>query len=399
MHICFVAIDFHAEVSGGGIASYVQTMGRGLIAQGHEVTVIAAGRSHLTDFEDGMRVVRAPLGNLHWYLHKLHFPSMGVLPVRELEWSRSLRQAVEQVHADHPIDVLEGQETGVLFLSGNGPHCAPLVVRLHGDQQTFARHSNQPVTLGHRVDRRLQSWAWSRAAVLTAPSHAQAHEMATQLGWPAARIEVIPNPISPWLLERAAAPFERASSDPGRTVLYVGRIEFRKGTLPLLQSVTLVAKEIPAVEYLIAGGRHSSIDDRMLSQSLNTGDTARHVRLLGHVPWESLPDLYRQADVFVMPSFYETFGISVVEAMAFGLPVVATNVGGLSEVVEDGVTGILVPPHDAAALADAITSLLRDSNRRRRMGAAGRERAVTCSSLEEVLTRTLQVYSRAIAER
>jgi len=115
-----------------------------------------------------------------------------------------------------------------------------------------------------------------------------------------------------------------------------------KGSLELLRSVDRVASRFPDVEYVIAGARHDSIDDRMLNGALGVNGTRKHVRLLGHVPWQQLADLYRRATVFVMPSFYETFGISVIEAMAFGLPVVATRTGGLPEVVDDGVTGILV---------------------------------------------------------
>ena len=87
-------------------------------------------------------------------------------------------------------------------------------------------------------------------------------------------------------------------------------------------------------------------------------------------------DYYQRAALLVMPSFYESFGIACLEAMAFGLPVVATRVGGLPEVIEDGVTGLLVPPGDADALAQAMIRLLSDADLRRRMGQAGRERVL-----------------------
>jgi glycosyltransferase involved in cell wall biosynthesis len=374
-------------------------MGRGLVECGHEVTVIASARERSVQNEDGMQVIQAPLGNLHWYLHRLKAPSLGVLPVRELEWSWSLRQEVERVRRDRPIDVIEGQETGVLFLGGTGRGQPLLIVRLHGDQQTFAKYSGQPVTLGHRLDRLLQARAWSRAAAVTAPSDSQASEMATQLGWDVGRIQVIPNPIDPWMLERATESIDVPNDYADGKVLYVGRIEFRKGTLSLLQSVPIVAQSVPTVEYLIAGARHSSIGETTLQRHLDLDRTRDHVRLLGHIPWHDLPALYREAQVFVMPSYYETFGISVVEAMAFGLPVVASRAGGLSGVVMDGETGILVAPGDPRALAEATTRLLADAKLRLRMGMAGRERVLAKFTLDQVLTSTLQAYDRVLGGR
>jgi glycosyltransferase involved in cell wall biosynthesis len=119
----------------------------------------------------------------------------------------------------------------------------------------------------------------------------------------------------------------------------------------------------------------------------------RHVELLGHVAWQQLGELYRRASIFIMPSYYETFGISIVEAMAFGLPVVATNVGGIPEVIEDGVTGLLVPPGDSQALAETTLRLLRDPGLRECMGRAGRERVMAEFTVERVMKQTLDVYT------
>ena len=97
-----------------------------------------------------------------------------------------------------------------------------------------------------------------------------------------------------------------------------------------------------------------------------------------------------------MPSYYEAFGISVIEAMAFGLPVVATTAGGLPEVVDDGVTGILVPPGDSQALSDALMRLLRDPDLRRRMGRAGQERVRSEFTVDQIVPKTLAVYESVV---
>jgi len=100
------------------------------------------------------------------------------------------------------------------------------------------------------------------------------------------------------------------------------------------------------------------------------------VTFLGWVPNVTLPDYYRAAAISVVPSLEEGFGIPAAEAMGCEVPVVASDAGGLPEVVEHGVTGLVVPRGDTAALAEAIGSLLADPARRRRMGVAGRERAL-----------------------
>lgn len=302
---------------------------------------------------------------------------------------------MHEVESRLPVDVIEGCETGNLFISDLK---APLVLRLHGEPYVFAKYSHQPLHWGLRLTRRLEFVALRRASGVTSPSRFQAQEVAQSLGWPRDRIRAIPNPIAPWILDRAIA-MERSNADrQSPIVLYTGRIEYRKGTIPLLRSVPHVAPAFPDVRYVIAGGRHTSIDDRTLNDALDENNARSHVTLLGHIPWKDLVDWYARAAVFVMPSFFETFGISCLEAMAFGLPVVATRASALPEVVEDGVTGILVPPGDPEALAEAITRLLRDPGMCHRMGQRGRQRVLEEFTVEQVLEQTMNVYRKAIAQ-
>jgi glycosyltransferase involved in cell wall biosynthesis len=387
--------DYHEHEgrAGGGIASYVNTIGQALVARGHQVTVIAGGSESDYRDEQGIHVVRVPLGNLHWYFYKLHAPSIAVLPVRELEWSWTFRRQLDNLLAEESIDVVEGCETGFLFVADMRGSLPPLIVRLHGEDYVYSKYGGQRISLGVRVNRQMELIALRRAAACTSPSRFHAEEVARDLGWSPERTCVIPNPISPGLLAQALSDESSVVGHRSPVVLYTGRIEHRKGTLPLLRSIPRVAEVFPEIQYVIVGGQHTSIDDRTLNKVMSEDNIGNHVRRTGYVPWQQLLDWYRRASVFVMPSYYEVFGISVIEAMAFGLPVVATTAGGLPEVVEDGVTGILVPPGDSRALADAIMRLLHDPSLRRRMGEAGRERVLAEFTVDRVAERTIEVYT------
>jgi glycosyltransferase involved in cell wall biosynthesis len=158
-------------------------------------------------------------------------------------------------------------------------------------------------------------------------------------------------------------------------VLYAGRLSAEKGVLDLVEA----ADGIPLV---VAG-------DGPLR--------ARVPGARGFVPHDALQDLYARAAVVACPSHREGFGVACLEAMAHGRPVVAGDVGGLRDLVLDGETGYLVAPRDVPALRDALERLLADPDLRRRLGAAGRERAGRHFSWDTVTAATLAVYEEALA--
>ena len=122
------------------------------------------------------------------------------------------------------------------------------------------------------------------------------------------------------------------------------------------------------------------------------------VRFAGHVEESELERLYRESDLFVAPSLYESFGLVYLEAMSRGLPVIGCRVAAIPEVVAHGETGLLVPPGDAPALAQAITSLLRDEAARAEMGARGRDTVKRLFTVEAMASRVADLYTR-LAER
>ena len=364
MHVAYLSIDSHSGSSGGGIASYIATMAEALTEAGHRVTVISLGAATKSYRAGKVRVHQLSQPNLHWYFYRCLFKSSLATVIREIEWSHRLWSKLKEVHTRDPVDVVEACESG-LFWRAWMAEAPPTVVRGHGSPKGAKRATGSSVSLGEKMTRRLELAAMRRVQAITAVSRFQARQLADELRQPEETIFVVPNPISASLLHARSGEATRAQNMGRPRVLYTGRIEDRKGTIPLLQSVSGVRKSCPDVEYVIAGGRHVSINDAALERALAPDDRRAHVRLLGHVPWLELSGHYSRATVFVMPSLYEPFGISALEAMAFGLPVVATTAGGLPEVVEDGVTGILVPPGDPDALAAAIVKLLKDPTLRK----------------------------------
>ena len=161
-------------------------------------------------------------------------------------------------------------------------------------------------------------------------------------------------------------------------VLTVGRIHPRKGQLLTLQALQLLPPTDRArIEYWIVGGQSKGrYEQSIRNAAAATPDLS--VRFLGNIPDEELTTLYDRADIFAMTSInhgrsIEGFGLVYLEAAAHGLPVVAHDVGGVSEAVQDGVTGLLVPPHRPAQLAAAFEKLIHAPALRQRLGAAGRE--------------------------
>lgn len=275
----------------------------------------------------------------------------------------------------------------------------PHIIRLHGEPYVFRKYSSQPIEPGLRLSRILEFRSLRRANAITSPSLFQATEVSHDLGWQADNIRVIPNPVDNRFFEHpenvTLTSSGETSEDGSLDVLYTGRMEYRKGFKVLLEAVPLTAKHIPKVRFVIAGGHHNSIGAEAIKNTIQQMELKNHINLLGHIQWEQLARWYRHAAVFLMPSYYETFSISCAEAMACGLPVIATTAGGIPEVVQDGVTGILVPPGNPQSICDALVPLLSDEQRRFQMGEKGRKRALDLFEVGKIADKTMCLYEEA----
>ncbi|HXJ85106.1 MAG TPA: glycosyltransferase family 4 protein [Candidatus Methylomirabilis sp.] len=209
-----------------------------------------------------------------------------------------------------------------------------------------------------------------RADLVMVTSRYCAEVARREYGVPAERIAIVPESIDLEAWDDRFARAHRRRRD-GPVVLSVARMYPRKRLGDLLRAARVLRDRIPGAEVRIVG-RGPEWDSLVrLHGDLGLGESTQ---LLGDVSREQLAEEYVNADVFCLPSVQEGFGIVFLEAMAAGLPVVACRAAAIPEVVGDGATGLLTPPRDPAALAQALENLLRDPVRAGQLGAEGRRR-------------------------
>lgn len=387
MRVGFYTPNYPGLTGNGGIGSYVRTVGHGLAALGHEVTVLAAGDRPPT--ADGPLTIQ--------FVPNRHLPGIDKLvPGAGACWR--VYRAVRSMIRQQRLDVLElpnWEGYGVLV-----PYLTrlPTVVRLHTSAAETQRIDRLPDSRWLRWDVRRERRLARAADALVTHSEAHRRAMATETGVTAERIRLIPHGVT------VVPDFVRPPRPPGPpTVVYLGRLEHRKGTVELLQAAPQVLAAVPDARFVLIGadrahapgGRtHAAYLERDFPPAVRS-----RVTLAGQLPQPEVDRWLQTADLFVAPSRYESFGLIFLEAMRWGTPVLGTTAGGVPEVVEHERSGWLVPPENPAELAAAIIRLLQNDGLRTSLGDAGRRRAETEFTVERMARRQAALYEEVIAAR
>jgi starch synthase len=295
--------------------------------------------------------------------------------------------------------------------------------RLHGMPHVVTAHSLEPLRPwkaeqlggGYRLSSWVERTAFEDADAVIAVSAGMRRDILRS--YPQIdpeRVEVVYNGIdlTDWVPNDDPDAVRALGVDPDRpSIVFVGRITRQKGLPYLLRAARLLPPEVQLV--LCAGAPDT---DEIMAEVTSLVDVLRTERdgvvwIDRHLPRPELTALLTSATAFVCPSVYEPLGIVNLEAMACGAPVVGTATGGIPEVVDDGVTGVLVPIDQAddgtgtpldpdrfvRDLADALTAVVSDPERARAMGQAGRRRAETHFAWDAIAARTIEVYQRVLA--
>jgi len=351
--VFLITHEFHPRH--GGIATFAEEIALAAAHQGYDLEVWAQAVSpDAAEKPWPFRLRRLPLKGTHDLTCLLRL-------MREIiRERRRLRPAIVYLPEPGPMRALMALQ----FIAGCRP--ARLVLTFHGSE-ILAFHRNP---LARLMARRLIRRA-HRISVLTGFTR---QLLCSRFPEAAGKTFLTPGAIRSGLTPAPTRPVPPAS-DP-IVILTVGRLHPRKGQLFIIEALeALPANQRERVEYWLVGGNTKENYEARLREA--AGRSNLTVRFLGNAPDDDLNRLYARADIFAMTSInhrqsVEGFGLVYLEAAAHGLPVVAHAVGGVPEAVVDGVTGLLVPPGDRAALTAAFSRLISDPALRQKFGAAGR---------------------------
>lgn len=376
LRVCLLSMGY-PPAQFDGVGRLTHLMARGLFERGHTVHVVTRGEREQVSFYDGAYVhqIAPRLEHYHQYqglpnlYHSLNHGHAVYEQVRRLV----LNDGIQLV--DSPLWQVEGFVT---LVSG----IAPVVVRLVTSlRQIRALQKDRDHETALMED--MEHYLLEHAAHLMPNTQATWETISRlyRLRPVDRRHTIVPYGMAP-ASEADVRPFDLKCAPERFTILYVGRLEKRKGILDLFQAIPRIVAHVPNVKFIIAGSDNSRHDgfqhqtgmDYPAYFAQHYQKYASYVEFKGTVEDEALQTLYQSCDLFTAPSLYESFGLIYLEAMNFAKPVVGCRAGGVPEVVDHAVTGLLVDPQAPAALAEAVVSLLKSPQHLRDMGLAGRQR-------------------------
>lgn len=398
MRIALISAEFAGTALSGGIGTYMRNAAKMLINRGHNVEVFTAGTENtIATMLNGVCVSTVVCSN------------------RE-DFAAAIAPLVVERHSIDPFDVAEGAE----FMAETSEVARllpdlPLVIKLHTpfvlikeiDRLAIPAARKMRFMLGGFLRGQVPRpyWIYNKDEDYEFANLKTANEIVSPCGAMVKRISdiwdidtgsvsLIPNVFTP---ESALLSLENQSNH--NTVTYLGRLEYRKGVLDLIKIIPQVIDELPATRFRIIGrscphpGKNVDLKQFLIE---NLGAYNKNIDWINSVPYEQIPIELARTDICIFPSIWENFGYVCLEAMAAARGVVASNAGGMAEMIEHGSSGILASPNDPDGFADAILALLKSPERRMALGKAARARVLLAYSEDAIGPLQEASYRRAI---
>lgn len=377
----------------GGIGSATKLLAEHLVLLGHRV--IVAGlypairlkeRQHYT--ANGVEVWKIPYSaSLQPLLQLLSKKYLNHLPAGYIARQfKAYNQFLNQLIADYQIDIVEIPDFQEVFFNTLSRSLAyqlsaPYVVKTHGSYAYLAslRQQRMPAAL-----LRKEQQLFNQAKAIIAPSAFSKQQVLNLYGLPTDKVQVIYNGVA----IDATLPANGVSS---KSVVFCGSLVEGKGIFDLIRAWNLVHAQAPSL-VLDVFGKYQPAIYQQLQQELQSGARAS-VQFHGHVAKEVINQYYANAMVTVLPSYFETFGMTAAEAMSQGSPVIFTERATGPELITDGVTGILVNPQDHQQIAGQILKLSRNEQQRQALAQAGRASVAERFAIEKIAAAHVQFYS------
>jgi glycogen(starch) synthase len=378
----------------GGLGRHVHHLSTALAAAGHDVVVLSrrpTGTDPSThpssdDISEGVRVVAAAqdphefsfsADMMAWTLAMGHAMTRAGLSLKQQRTNRAWRPDVVHAHdwlVAHPAVALSEF------------YDVPMVSTIHATEA--GRHSGWVSGAISRQVHAIESWLVRESDSLITCSASMRDEITELFGPGLAEITVIRNGID---ANRWPFALRRPRTGPPE-LLYVGRLEYEKGVHDLIAALPRIRRTHPGTTLTIAG---DGTQQDWLVEQARKHRVLKATTFAGRLDHDQLLAVLHRADVAVLPSHYEPFGLAALEAAAAGTPLVTSNIGGLGEAVIDGQTGLSCPPRDVARLAAAVRAALDDPDAAQRRARAARQRLTSDFDWRTVADETAQVYLAA----
>lgn len=378
MKIAFISFEFPPDTAIGGIATYTENAATLMAKKGHWVEIFTSSptRESLNEL----------LGE-NLLVHRIHTTDRDNFCTRLLPYFIQRHEQTMFDIAESPEYSYEGMEIKKTF------PLLPMIVRFH-TPSFWVKHLNKKFAPGnlkekfkkalgikqYKKEKDKEYLFSSMADGWVVPCTDMKNILITHWGYDASNIEVIPNPFFP-----SPSLLNILTETSTNTVTFTGRLEVRKGVTQLAAAIPFVLKQKPGTLFRFIGkpnhapGKKRMMDD-YLKEQLKPFE--KNIEFIHHIPKEKIPDLLSQTDVCVFPSYWELFGYVCTEAMAAARGIVAGNVGGMRDMLEDIKGGLLVNPLSPQEIADGILFFLNNPAERMAMGKRSREKVINYYSNE-----------------
>lgn len=387
MKVCIVTTAFPRWV-GDNHGTFVHEAARAIQKQGLQVRVIAmhSPGSKRQEIWDGMEIIRPQYFPERWEI--LRQERAGIPAI----WRKRplARFVLLPFILTHTLAIAKfAQDCDIIHANWTLSAFAAWLSRIHHQKPYIVTVQGSDIFQASQIPwvAPITKAILNKAGQVLALSHALA-ESAIQLGVKSEKVSVIPNGVDTVF-------FHPGSSSRELLILYVGSFIERKGLLHLINAIPLVIQQFPQVRFAFIGG---GSQEKSLSDRVNDLDLRENIRFLGELPQQEVRNWMQKAYIFVLPSLEEGLGVALLEALACGTPVVATQVGGIPDVVTPEV-GTLVPPANAEALASALIEILRDPIKWRELSENARQRALHKYNWEHIAQQIVLIYQEQLNSR
>lgn len=378
MRICIMCQDFPPLI--GGIAAHVYELSRALVRRGNEVHAIVPRYPYNLNWEetvDGIHVHRVFQIRKRLLSGNLYIP-FGLLKLKS---------------------VIKGYDIDIVHYHSSYPES--IITKFIKDKPiVFTLHDSGFLEMAEKEKyRKILEYRLSHPDMIIGPSQELA-DIPTRFGVSRERTIFIsngvdPNKFSP-KIDGNRIKKRYGISDGEVVILCPRRLEPKNGVRYLIEAIPDIVKKFHNVKFMIVGeGGYKKERMEMENRIKEFGHESK-VIFTGDVPNAEMPEFFAASDIVVLPSLMEATSIAGLEAMSTGKPLVGTTVGGIPQIIDDGVTGILILPRDSERLANAIIFLLENEELRKSMGKNARERVEKELSWDAIAKKTFNVYQRLL---